>query len=78
MKCVEIRILFKNGVRENYILKKENLDYEDVNNLKDFIMNIMKNEWIGAIELESLKTGFESVINISEISEAQFGKIHDC
>ena len=78
MKCVEINILFKNGVRENYILKNEKLDYDGVEKTKDFIMNTMKNEAVGAIELESLKSGFETLINISEIAEMQFGRVQEC
>lgn len=77
MKAVEVRILFKNGVEKEYCIKDENVDYENVKGVKDYISKAIKHKATGTIELEDLKTGFETIINVSDIATIQFGKIQN-
>lgn len=77
MKILEVRVLFKNGIEKEYCIKDENIDYENVKGLKDFISKAIKYETTGIIELEDLKIGFETIINVSDITAMQFGKVRD-
>ena len=77
MKILEIRVLFKNGVEKEYCIKDENIDYENIEGLKDFIAKAIKHELVGPIELVDFKTGFETLVNVSDITAMQFGKVQN-
>lgn len=77
MKILEIRVLFKSGTEKEYCIKDEDIDYEKVKGFKDFISKTIKHEAVGTIELIDLKTGFETLVNVSDITAMQFGKIQN-
>ena len=77
MKSLEIRILFKSGIEKEYYIKSENVDFENVKGLKDYMTNAIRHEAVGTIELIDLKTGFETLVNVSDITAMQFGKIQN-
>ena len=55
----------------------ENIDYENVKGVKDYISKAIKHKATRIIELEDLKTGFETIINVSDITAMQFGKVQN-
>lgn len=78
MKFIEIKILFKSGVKENYIIKDYNLDYGHIKEFKNLITNAIKNELIGTIEVIKLENGFETIVNLSDITAFEVGTIQNC
>ena len=77
MKVLEVRVLFRNGIEKEYCIKDENIDYENVKGVKDYISKAIKHKATRIIELEDLKTGFETIINVSDITAMQFGKVQN-